>query len=219
MSTLFLLAHPDDEAYGPGGTIASAAKTDDVIVAVACAGVRPGAAHTSLARQQTLLDNCSAMGVTDAVIYQNNDLYLDYHSALKIAVDMIAKHQPTVVYTHSAHDVHKDHRILAEAALAACRPTPSCPVQALLSFEIPGSTDWGFDQTPSNFTPNIFVDVSQYMPLKERMLSAYTTETYPFPDARSVESMVVTAQFRGRTVGMAYAEAFQLVYARVRIDQ
>jgi len=45
-------------------------------------------------------------------------------------------------------------------------------------------------------------------------LSLYTTETYAYPDARSIEAMEVRAKFRGTQVGVNFAEAFQLVFSK-----
>ncbi len=55
-----------------------------------------------------------------------------------------------------------------------------------------------------------------YITLKQLALSKYTTETYDYPDARSVESMITLSKYRGYQVGFNYAEAFQLVFSRYR---
>ena len=52
------------------------------------------------------------------------------------------------------------------------------------------------------------------MQLKEIALGRYNTETYEFPDARSVEAMKTLAKYRGYQVGLNNAEAFSLVFSR-----
>jgi len=49
----------------------------------------------------------------------------------------IDRFRPEIAYTHSQHDVNKDHRIVFEATLVACRPVPGSSVKRLLSYEVP----------------------------------------------------------------------------------
>jgi hypothetical protein len=66
------------------------------------------------------------------------------------------------------------------------------------------------------FQPNAYVEIADdIMKIKEIVLAAYDTETYEFPDARSVEAMLTLAKYRGYQVGYRNAEAFQLVLKRV----
>jgi len=81
---------------------------------------------------------------------------------------------------------------------------------------VPSSTDWTFSQIQPSFQPNSYVDIGDYITLKQLALSKYTTETYDYPDARSVESMITLSKYRGYQVGFNYAEAFQLVFSRYR---
>ena len=208
MTILFLIAHPDDEAYGPFGTIAKLAKEHKVTVFCICNGERPGNKQVSADRVFAFKANCEQLGV-EWRIQNNADCSLEYADTLANVEGIINFYRPDIVYTHSNTDLHNDHRILAETALVACRPKPDSLVNELYFFEIPQ-----FAQSQSSFKPTTYKDITNYIDLKKQALERYATETYEFPDARSIEAVETLAKFRGYAVGVKYAEAFQLVFSR-----
>lgn len=211
MNILFVLAHPDDEAYGPGGTIAKLAQNHKVTVAVLCNGARPGSIHVLKARQQAFDKSCKILGVDDAFFGTHDDCSLTLPVAISEMERIVSAVKPSAVYTHNTADLHQDHRIVAEAALVACRPKLGSSVKALYMSENIG-TDWGFGVVGNSFVPDTFVDVSDTMIMKTKALELYTSEVYEFPDARSIESVKALSRKRGSTVGVRHAEAFQQVF-------
>jgi len=213
MKILFIFAHPDDESYGPGGTIAKLAKDNEVHIFSLCNGARPGNESVSKKRVDTFYEVCKMFGAI-GTIHNVNDLTLSYHAVVKRIENIVNQMKPDIIYTHNISDIHTDHRLVAEGCMVACRPKPNSTIKELYFSEIPASSDWSFNQIGPKFDPNVYVDVSEYIELKKNALSLYSTETYEYPDARSVESMETRAKFRGTQVGFNYAEAFQLVFSR-----
>lgn len=205
---LFLIAHPDDEAYGPYGTIAKLTKDNKVTVFCICNGERPGSPHVSSDRVFAFKANCEQLGI-EWRIQNNADCSLEYRDTLANVEGIINHFKPDIIYTHSNNDVHNDHRLLAETALVACRPKPGSSVKELYFFEVPQ-----FAQSQSSFSPTVYVDITDYIDLKKQALSRYATETYEFPDARSVEAVEVLSKYRGYAVGVQHAEAFRLIFKR-----
>lgn len=215
MNILFLIAHPDDEAYGPYGTIAKLVNEGHKVhVFCLCDGRRPGNENVSADRVFAFKENCEAIGV-QWKIWSTPDLGLKLNDTAHLVTQLIEMHKFDVVYAHNISDINQDHKIVGEAALIACRPKPTCTVNELYFFEVPSSTDWTFGKVQPVFQPTTYVDVSDYVETKIAALSNYPTETYEFPDARSIEAMTTLLKYRGYQVGFAHAEAFQLVYARV----
>lgn len=214
MKILFLLAHPDDEAYGPYGTIVKRVREGhDVYVFTLCNGERPGANHVSSGRINGFKQNCDNAGARWK-IWDFNDLTLEVGATTNLVNDIINNGQFDVVYTHHLGDLNRDHRIIAEASTIACRPKPSCTVKELYFFEIPGSTDWASNQGIP-FIPSTYVSIDDDIArLKTGALARYDTETYEFPDARSVDAMQTLMKYRGYQSGTNHAEAFKLVFAR-----
>jgi len=208
MKILFLIAHPDDEAYGPFGTIAKLAKDHNVTVFCLCNGERPGNVKVSADRVFAFKANCDQLGV-DWKIQNNADCSLEYRSTLANVEGIIDYFKPDIVYTHSNTDLHNDHKLIAEAALVACRPKPNSTVQELYFFEIPQ-----FAQSQGSFVPNVYTDITDYIDIKKQALNRYATETYEFPDARSVEAVETLAKYRGYAVGVTHAESFHLIFKR-----
>lgn len=213
MTVLCLFAHPDDEAFGPAGTIYRLSQTDPVVVASMCNGMRPGAPITvSVERSKAFVASCRFLGA-EPVIYDVDDTQLTFDDTLRVVEQLVNFHKPTTVITHSMADLHRDHRIVAEAALVACRMKPGSTVKELYAAEMQPSTDWSLGQLQPQFQPNVYYDVTDVMSLKQHVLSLYGTETYEAPDARSIDAMVTRAKYRGFQAGLEYAEALLQIYA------
>jgi LmbE family N-acetylglucosaminyl deacetylase len=210
MKVLFIFAHPDDESFGPAGTIMThLGAGDDVTVVSLCKGNRPGA-EVEDARSKQFRNNSQAMGV-NGLMYNQSDCLMTREETSKAVEQLVNDIQPSTVYTHFIGDVHQDHRLVAECVTVACRPKPESSVTKLLMCEIPASTEWAFG-THGDFSPNVYIDVTPYAGRKAELLGYYETEVYNFPDARSVDSMMLQANYRGKQSGVSYAEAFQLVF-------
>lgn len=215
MTVLFIFAHPDDESYGPLGTIADLAKNNEVIVVSLCNGARPGNEHVANTRSETFVQCCEHIGAK-WILYNEPDCSLKYDPTLSAIEHLVNHYKPDVVYTHNISDIHRDHRLVAECCLVACRPKPQSTVNELYFCEMPASTSWSFGQISPQFMPNVYKDITDYVELKESMLGLYNTETYEFPDARSIDAVITLAKTRGYQSGFKFAEAFQLVFSRVQ---
>lgn len=211
---LFVFAHPDDEVYGPAGTIAKLSKDNSVTVLSLCRGNRPGSEEVSESRQNAFKASCALMGATP-IILNYSDCHLEYNDIVKSIEQVIKDINPTIVYTHNISDIHKDHRLIAETCLVACRPKAGSSIRALYMCEMIASTDWSFDQLGSTFVPTTYVDIAEYINVKRQAMSFYSTELYDFPDARSIESMEILAKYRGKQVGLMFAESFKMIFSLV----
>ena len=117
---------------------------------------------------------------------------------------------PTTIYTHFAHDLNVDHRLVHEAVMTACRPQPGSGVKTVLTFETPSSTEWRSPQAATAFMPNWFIDITETIDKKLEALDAYAEEMRPWPHARSREAVEHLARWRGASIGRQAAEAFVL---------
>jgi len=208
---LFIFAHPDDESYGPSGTISKLSDNNKVVVISLCKGDKPHATHVSSDRILAFKESCRLLNA-QPIIFDQSDCNMDYSETLETIETVIETYKPEEVYTHNISDIHKDHRIVAEACMVACRPKTQSTVRALYMSEIPSSTDWSFGQIEPVFVPNYYIDVTDKIVLKQRVMSLYSTELYNYPDCRSIESMEALAMYRGKQVGVHRAEAFKQVY-------
>jgi LmbE family N-acetylglucosaminyl deacetylase len=126
----------------------------------------------------------------------------------KLVGGVVQRLRPDVVYTHHAGDLNVDHRIIHEAVLIATRPQRPHYPQRVLTFAVPSSTEWTFT---GSFRPTVYVDISATLKRKLDAVRIYEAELRPFPHPRSVRAVRALARWRGATVGVPAAEAFELV--------
>lgn len=213
----FIYAHPDDEAFCASGSIYQLAKKNKVYVISLCRGNRPGYEEEEGSRKKSFTESNEVLG-SIPIIFDNDDTNLGFNEARKSIELLIHKYNPEVVYTHSHSDIHRDHRVVSEATMVAVRPTPENSVNEVYSTEHISSTDWSFDFDGSGlFSPNTYVEMDQEsMDIKTKVLEFYSTELREYPDSRSIESMNILSQYRGKQVGVKNAEAFKLIFKRIR---
>ena len=220
---LAVVAHPDDEVLGVGGTLARhAAAGDQMQVLIMAEGAtargdaatgEDGAASVSAltdaaARAATILGYPSPH---HAFLPDNRLDTLPLLDIVKQIEAMVASFEPTRVYTHHGGDLNIDHRIVHEAVVTTCRPLPEGTVCGLYAFETPSSTEWRTPSASSLFIPNRFVDITHQLEQKMAALACYAQEMRPFPHARSTEAVAALARQRGASVGLEAAEALSVI--------
>ena len=118
------------------------------------------------------------------------------------------------VFVQDRTDINKDHRELYESTLVACRTYPGQMVRHLLSYYVNSSTEWGNLLSKQPFNANVFVDIAKTINKKLDAMDAYQTELRDYPHPRSRKGLQNSAAYFGNIVGLEYAEAFNLVYAK-----
>lgn len=211
MKILFVFAHLDDESFGPAGTIKKLSEKNEVFVVSLCKGDRPGKEEVSKKRKNSFVESCKILGASP-IILENSDCTLKYRKTLFEIENIVNSLKPESVYTNNISDIHKDHRIVSETSLVACRPKPNNTVKEFYMCEIPSATDWSFSQIKPEFVPNKYVDITNFIDFKLKSLSLYETELYEYPDCRSLKSVENLAMYRGKQVGCHYAESFKQVF-------
>ena len=93
--------------------------------------------------------------------------------------------------------------------LALCREAV-VDVRRVLAYETLSSTDAA---APGDrfFVPTVFADVGEHLERKLRIMTLYASEKQEHPLPRAESAIRALARFRGASVGIEYAEAFQLV--------
>lgn len=122
----------------------------------------------------------------------------------KISLELIRPHLLVIPWMG---DYNQDHRAVAQAALAACRPAPQPDKwvpEAILAYESP-MNQWGLE----GVQPNVFVGMSAtQMKKKVRAMGLYTSQVRRATHPRHGESLEALARLRGTMIGKPFAEAF-----------
>lgn len=231
MNILTIVAHPDDEVLGVGGTMLKHAEAGDKVSVIYMAtGITSRrqsnyqnvasyelnlTEHGKMKHEIELLRNdakkaCKLLGVKNTIFYDFPDNEMDSVPLLKIVKTIekeINKNKPDVIFTHHHGDLNVDHRIVYNATLTACRPFGNT-ISELICFESPSSTEWNY---PASFNPNYFVDIHKQLEKKIKAMESYRNEIRQFPHPRSSKSLRAIAEKWGTTSGNKAAEAFEII--------
>ncbi|HEY0937414.1 MAG TPA: response regulator, partial [Trebonia sp.] len=107
-TVLAIGAHPDDVEIGAGGTLAAHGAAGDVLAVLTLSQGAVGGSMSQRARESQ-----EAADILGARLYLQNleDTRIpEGNPTIAMIEAVLAEIGPTVVYTHSLHDLHQDHR-------------------------------------------------------------------------------------------------------------
>jgi LmbE family N-acetylglucosaminyl deacetylase len=222
MKALIVVAHPDDEVLGCGGTIARLAKDGhEIHIAVLGEGItsrygkREEADEDLLAvhreRCQRAADMLAAKELYTYSLPDNRFDTIPMLEVAKIVEELISSIGPEVIYTHHGGDLNIDHVVTHRAVLTATRPIAGQVVKEVYTFEVPSSTEWAFGQFTPVFRPTVFVEIEDHLENKIAAMECYESEARGFPHPRSPEALRALAHRWAAAAGLNAAEAFELV--------
>ena len=221
VDNLIVVAHPDDEILGFGGSGALLASRGECIQSIILSGdvtarqMRPSDQEL---HNDILTANC-LLGFQPPVLgpFPNIEMNVVPHLKLVQFIEsQIELFQPRRVFTHHPRDLNDDHSCVAKACLAAVRlgqrRSEVRMVESVHFMEVLSSTDWSFPGYQPPFEPNLFVGIGNLVERKIDALSCYRHVMRDFPHPRSREVLTGLAAYRGGQCGLPYAEAFQTVF-------
>lgn len=217
MKTLIIAAHPDDEILGAGGFMATHPGT---MVAIVSEGTSVKAArnyYDQLSKKKAALE--SAATLLQAVIVAQGE-FADQRLTLNRNVqewieNTILENHPDQVLTHVPWELNKDHRVVAEATMVACRPYTKTGkgIQSLLGFTVDplalyqGQT-WGIVYQRMN---------EDHMEMKVAALRRYFEQGFIEESGHPHSLRTVNAQLEqhGSLIGCPGAERYHLLWGQV----
>jgi LmbE family N-acetylglucosaminyl deacetylase/ActR/RegA family two-component response regulator len=188
-------AHPDDVEIGIGGLLARHRQRGDrVVILTLSGGERGGPGAERLLESNAAADVLGAELVIEDLPDTHISEGLDTITAIKAVIDRV---QPTVVYTHTVHDAHQDHRNAFRATLVAARA-----VRNLFCYQSPSTT--------VDYKPTQFVSIEDTLERKLEALAAYRTQvtTRQYLTASLIRS---TAEYWGRFAGYGLVEPLEVI--------
>ena len=194
-SVLAIGAHPDDVEIGAAGTLAMHRRMGhEVSILTLSRGARGGLEDTRAS------ESLKAAEIIGATLYHEDlqDTSIrEGDPTIGVISGIVETVRPTVIYTHSLHDVHQDHRNTHLAALVAVRQ-----VGRVYCFQSPSAT--------VDFRPTRFVNIDDQLERKLEAIDAFASQVeiraYMEPDL--IEG---TARYWSRYCKGRYAEPFEVV--------
>lgn len=225
MKYLLVVAHPDDEVLGAGGTTYRLTQSgNDVDICImsgkaAARAFRPE--DNELAADMYRSFAVTGIGKSYIGDFPNIKFNnVDHLSLVQFIEAAIKDSQPDVIITHHPGDVNNDHlhtSIACQAAIRLFQRRPEIkPLSEFWYMEVPSSTEWCVNEGLNKFNPDIFVEIGKDgVEKKLEALAAYGGVQRPYPHPRSNEAVEGLALYRGGQSGCNYAESFQLALRRI----
>lgn len=217
-------AHPDDEILGAGGTLIRHAQAGDIIGWVICTDILADYGFTEQRIEERNREiNKIAEGLKISRVFRLGYPTMTLSSAsLPSMIPKIAEifqaFKPERVYCLNRSDAHSDHRVLFNAVTACTKSFRHPYIRDVYMYECISETEFAPALPENSFSPNCFVDISEQFEEKLDLLRIYKSELGDHPFPRSERNVRALATFRGATVGVEYAEAFQIIKS-IRIEK
>jgi len=216
---LVIAAHPDDEVLGCGGSILRHSDNGDEVSVVFLSDGESSRdneidRNKIRKREHQAHEVASILGIKELIFLNLPDNKLDSMQLLeivKLIENIINKLNPSLIYTHHGGDLNIDHRIAHQSVVTASRPLPNRTLKKILCFETLSSSDWATQSIGPKFSPNYYVNIEKQLEKKLSALKVYKNELRDFPHPRSLKSVKSLSHYRGSTVGLKAAEAFDLI--------
>jgi LmbE family N-acetylglucosaminyl deacetylase len=198
---LFVAAHPDDVADGPGGTAVLLREEYDLHVICATKGERgiPDTTNEEAAaiRETEEEAACELLGAHLTFLGKiDQEVYADRETCERVA-GMMADIKPVTVFTLWPILAHPDHAAVCEIAKKALMIVHK-PVELIHWEECTGIHH-------SRFIPEIYVDISTVLSQKKDLIRCHKSQNGP--DAM-VRAAVRQSILRGKEAGCRHAEGF-----------
>lgn len=214
---IVISAHPDDEILGVGGTLLKHKKRGDEIYWLITTNILESQGFS----KERVSSRSDEIKTVAKEIGAKKTFQLDYptmslsSSSLITMVPKISEVfnevKPEIIYCLNRSDAHSDHRITFDAVMACTKSFRYPFIRQVLMYECISETEFAPNLPEKMFMPNYFVEITSFMYEKLEIMKVYESELGEHPFPRSLKNIEALATFRGASVGVEYAEAFQLI--------
>jgi len=218
---LIISVHPDDETLGCGGTLLKHKDNGDEInwLILTKANDKFISIPNIEQIQADFVKKVSIKyGFKDTFHLSFLEIELDKYPLGEIILEIskyIDQIQPSVIYFNHYNDVHSDHRVAFDAIYSCTKSFRYPFITKILMYETLSETEFAPALPCASFTPNVYVDITDYLDQKIEIMKLFYTELMEEPYPRSLSSIEALARYRGSRAGVKYAEAFMLLYEKL----
>ena len=210
---LVIAVHPDDETLGCGGTLLKHKKNDDEINWLICTDFDKN--HNYYDTRQKEINKVNSLYSFNGVFnLELKTMQVDEYS-MSYLISKISKIinevKPNIIYLPFKGDVHSDHRKIFEASYSCTKSFRYPFIKKIYMIETLSETEFAPSTKEDSFIPNVFVDISDFLEIKIKIMKIFESEISEHPFPRSIRNIKALATLRGATAGCEYAESFVLL--------
>ena len=212
-----IMAHPDDEVLGCGGSLArlsrSGASVHIFILATGLTSRGPADNASLLELKDQARSAADRLGATTIDFADFPDNAMDSVKLLDIVKQVesfLTKTEPDLIFTHHNGDINIDHDLTQRAVMTATRALPGSKPFDVLACEVLSSTEFG----PANkrLQPHLYMRLTEDdVKAAIDALVCYEGEIRDWPHPRSAKALEHQLRLRGAECGAEAAEVFEVL--------
>ncbi len=212
-TVFFVGAHPDDEVYGAGSTLAKFIRQGKKIIVVILSYGEMSSAlmkRKIIVKERVKEDKLAqkVLGITESYYFGLREGHFLEDAKKKNIQNnllrLLRKYRPSIVITHSSDDFHKDHQDtfkIVSKTLDEWKVKDKPRLYSCISI-------WGVSIRNNN-KPKLFVDVTDTFYLKIKALKSFKTQKLTF--FTLIWSVYLRALIYGSKIRKKYAEMFYII--------
>jgi LmbE family N-acetylglucosaminyl deacetylase len=194
-AVLAIGAHPDDVEIGVGGILLRHVAEGHTVTILTLTGGEAGG--VAAARVEESRRAAQLLGARLVHVDLEDTSVSEGATTIAVIQRLLDETKATTVYTHTARDVHQDHRNVHQATLVAARKVPR-----IYCYQAPSTT--------VDFHPTRFVAIDEYLERKLEVIHAYASQVKV---RRYLEEDLLraTARYWSRFSQARYVEPLEVV--------
>ena len=214
---LVVSAHPDDETLGCGGTLLKHRDHGDEIYWLITTSITEDIGFdkekiTERNEEIKKVENAYKITKTYKLDYNTMSLSSEILTVMIPKVSQVINDcKPEVIYTVNRSDAHSDHKYTFDSVLACTKSFRYPYIKKVLMYECLSETEFAPTLPENIFMANYFEDISEQIYEKCEIMEIFDSELGAHPFPRSIRNIKALATYRGASVGVEYAEAFQVI--------
>lgn len=218
MSTILVIApHPDDETLGCGGTLLRHKNDGDDIHWLIVTEITTERGFTQQRidkRAEEINQAADLYGFASVSKLGFPTARLDTVPVEKMVQkigETIHSIRPDIVYLPYPGDIHSDHKFVFDSGMSCTKWFRYPFIKRILVYETLSETELGINPSNTKFSPNVYVDITDFLDRKIGIMKVFQSEIGEFPFPRSDQAIRALSAYRGASSGFQFAEGFMLI--------
>ena len=218
---LAVSVHPDDETLGCGGTLLKRKQDGDQIFWCNLTKISVDLGWSPervLVREEEIKEVARKYGFDGTFMLDFDSTKLDSMGTDVLVSEfsnVMKQIEPQILFIPFFNDVHTDHQTAFKAIYSATKSFRYPSIEKILMYETLSETDYSIPIPGISFSPNVFIDITEFFERKVEIMNLYKSEIMNGPFPRSIDTIKAAAQYRGSRIGADYAESFMQLFEKL----